>query len=229
MATGGLDIECQVQSLAVDRLVSAALQASTAKLASPGIGQITGLALDHHSSKLYAFHRSGNTFFSTARIAEASILAFSLDGKLRGTFARNVFLVPHGLSIDHRRRLWATDVALHQVMRIDPSRDIVELTIGAGVAGHSPSHFNKPTDVAVHPVTEEVFVADGYGNSRVAVYSYTGEYLREFGSAGSADGQFRVPHSLVIDKRGYLYVADRENSRVQVRNPSCLLSRCSRL
>ena len=84
------------------------------------------------------------------------------------------------------------------------------------VPGKGANRFDKPTDVAVHPRSREVYVADGYGNSRVAVFSYTGQYLREFGEAGSGPGQFRVPHGLAIDKRGDVYVADRENSRVQV-------------
>ena len=83
-------------------------------------------------------------------------------------------------------------------LSIDPTADVVTLTLGSGTASDGPRSFNKPTDVAVHPLTNEVFVADGYGNSRVVVFSYNGQYLRQFGRAGTADGAFRVPHSIVV-------------------------------
>ena len=215
MATDGLRLACGTEALEVDNSVSAAFDAACTGLPAPSIGQITGLAFDDATNTLYAFHRSGNTFVSSALIQQPAILAFSLLGAITKKLSRNVFTVPHGLSIDHHGKLWATDVAQHRIFRIDPTRDVVELTLGAG-RGRSATQFDKPTDVAVNAQTEEVFVADGYGNSRVAVYRYDGTYLREFGTVGNADGQFRVPHSIVIDKRGDVYVADRENSRVQV-------------
>ena len=68
-------------------------------------------------------------------------------------------------------------------------------------------------------------VSDGYGNARVAVYSYEGIYLREWGAAGGGDGLFRIPHSITLDLAGRAYVADRENSRVQEVNLSALHDR----
>lgn len=126
--------------------------------------------------------------------------------------------MPHGLSIDHHGKLWATDVATHAVMRLDAATGRVELTLGHfhGKSAQGGAGFDKPTDVAVCTETDEAYIADGYGNSRIAVYSYSGKFLREWGSAGKGEGQFAVPHSIVIDKRGLVYVADRHNARVQV-------------
>ena len=117
---------------------------------------------------------------------------------------------------------WATDVALHTVVKLDASTGKVVLRLGTkGRAGRGPHHFNKPTDVAVDPKTERVYVSDGYGNSRIVVYSYTGTYLSEWGSFGTHPGQFIIPHSVSIDAaRDRLYVADRENGRVQARDVS---------
>jgi len=183
-----------------------------------GMGEVCGLALDEASATVYALHRAANTFISSAAIAGPALLAFDYSGKLKRALMPKTFYVPHGLSRDHEGHLWATDVKLHQVLKIDPSGSgTVLLTLGTRMTpGHGASAFNAPTDVAVHPATGEVYVADGYGNSRVAVFSSDGRYLREFGSAGNGDGRFRVPHSIVIDKRGDVYVADRENARVQV-------------
>lgn len=183
-----------------------------------GIGQVTGLAMDESASVVYAIHRAGNDFFSRSAIAGPAILAFRYDGTLVGALAKQTFVVPHGLSLDHLGFLWATDVAMHQVLKLDPTKGgRVVTTIGTRFSpGKSPTNFDKPTDVAVHAETSEVYVSDGYGNARVAVFSYDGTFLREWGSSGSGDGQFRVPHSIAIDKRGLVYVADRENARVQV-------------
>lgn len=194
-----------------------------AGLAGVGIGQVTGLALDPSRGIFYMFHRAANRFDARTSIPGAAILSFTYDGGLAGALGKGVFVVPHGLSLDHRGYLWATDVFLHQVFRVDPKSGGgagggVVATIGTrGVPGRDGSHFNKPTDVAVHPRTGDVYVSDGYGNSRVAVFAYeTGKFLREWGAPGSGAGQFRVPHSIVIDRRGDVFVADRENSRVQV-------------
>jgi hypothetical protein len=217
---------------AARRLPQPAAAAAAAAAAAPpagldalrriGVGQVVGLAVDAAARTLYVLHRAENTFSSTAPIAGPAVLAYSFAGELIGALAANTFVVPHGLSTDFSGALWATDVALHQVLKLDPKAGgAVVQTLGTkGQRGAGAGHFNKPTDVAVQPTTHEVFVADGYGNARVCVFSYAGAFLREFGAAGTGEGLFRVPHSLVFDKRGLLYVADRENSRVQVFDPS---------
>ena len=69
-------------------------------------------------------------------------------------------------------------------------------------------------------VNKEVFIADGYGNSRIAVYDYHGSYMREWGRHGAGVGSFDIPHNVEMDETGLLYVADRENSRIQIFNQS---------
>ena len=75
--------------------------------------------------------------------------------------------------------------------------------------------FNHPADICVAP-SGELYVADGYGNSSIHRFSADGEYIASFGSPGSGPGQFRVPHSVRVAQDGRVYVADRENNRVQV-------------
>ena len=155
-------------------------------------GQVTGLAAGADRT-LYLIHRGANSFFSTRRMAEPAIVRLSETGQLLGTLPNGApFVVPHGLAIDHHNRLWATDVATHCVYRIDSATGAVQLTLGRGSAGAGASAFNKPTDVAVSERTDEVYVADGYGNSRIAVFSYSGTFLREWGSRGHGPGQFQV-------------------------------------
>jgi hypothetical protein len=83
---------------------------------------------------------------------------------------------------------------------------------GAGVEGES---FQRPTDVA-WDAAGNIYVADGYGNARVAKYEPTGKYLKSWGQRGSAPGQFNVVHGIAIDAQGNVYVGDEGNRRIQV-------------
>jgi hypothetical protein len=83
---------------------------------------------------------------------------------------------------------------------------------GAGVNGET---FNRPTDVAWDS-QGNIYVADGYGNSRVAKYDRDGKWIKNWGSTGSGEGQFRVVHGIQIDAANNVYVADRDNKRIQV-------------
>ena len=76
--------------------------------------------------------------------------------------------------------------------------------------------FHRPTDVAIDPKTGDLYISDGYGNSRVHKYSPDGQLLFSWGTAGTDPGQFNIVHNIATDKDGWVYVADRENHRVQI-------------
>jgi len=84
--------------------------------------------------------------------------------------------------------------------------------VGTGVPG---DNFNRPTDVA-WDAAGNIYVADGYGNSRIAKFDRNGKYLKSWGSRGTAPGQFNIPHTLAVDAQGNVYVGDRANNRIQV-------------
>lgn len=84
--------------------------------------------------------------------------------------------------------------------------------VGAGIRG---DNFNRPTDVA-WDAAGNIFVADGYGNSRVAKFDRNGRFLTTWGSRGTAPGQFNTVHSIATDAQGNVYVGDRGNRRIQV-------------
>jgi DNA-binding beta-propeller fold protein YncE len=82
-------------------------------------------------------------------------------------------------------------------------------------AGTDEKHFDKPTDMVVLP-SGDIFVSDGYGNRRVVHFDKSGKFVKQWGREGSEPGQFACPHSIVADSKNRLYVADRDNARIQV-------------
>lgn len=198
------------------------------------LGQLSGLALDSDSN-LVIFHRGDRhwgaaSFDNKARyqqrflgpIQQSTILVVEPStGNVLKASGRNMFYLPHGITTDTSNNYWVTDVALHQVLKVSSDgRDSALLTLGeAFTPGSDRSHFCQPTDVAVDPTTGDVFVSDGYCNSRILRFSSAGSYLSEWG-AGSSDRRrrvpFAVPHSLVfLPDRREVCVADRENGRIQ--------------
>jgi len=127
---------------------------------------------------------------------------------------------PHGLDIDNDGNIWITDGRSdsgrgQQVIKLSPAGDVL-MTIGtAGVDGDGPYTFNGVADVLVAD-DGSVFVADGHVNNRVVKYSADGEFIMEWGKAGSGQGEFNLPHALAMDSQGRLFVSDRENLRIQI-------------
>lgn len=205
----------------------------------PGVyllpGQVSGVALDSKNN-LVIFHRGdhvwdGNSFDSKfvyqqrglGPIEEDTILVIDPNNaEILQSSGKNLFYLPHGLSIDTDGNYWVTDVALHQVFKLNPhGKDGPLLVLGRSMQpGSDQNHFCQPTDVAVEPSTGAVFVSDGYCNSRIVQFSPSGKFVTQWGeeSSGSSPkpGQFSVPHSLaLVPHLDQLCVADRENGRIQ--------------
>ncbi|MEM9809699.1 MAG: peptidyl-alpha-hydroxyglycine alpha-amidating lyase family protein [Pseudomonadota bacterium] len=183
------------------------------------MGEVSGVAVDSEGY-LFAFHRAGRTMDEAALeagpIAADTILKLDPEsGQVLARFGAGLFVMPYGLSIDRDDNLWATDSVAHQVIKLSPEGQVL-LTIGEyGVAGQDESHFDGPTDVAFLS-SSEVLVADGYGNSRVAHMFANGTFREEWGSAGNDKGEFHIVHSVAVNNDDRIYVADRDNERVQL-------------
>lgn len=143
------------------------------------------------------------------------VLVFKPSGEFVRSFGKGLFKSPHGLRVDRDDNVWVTDNADHTVMKFDHAGRLL-LTLGEkGVAGDDEKHFNKPTDIAFAD-NGDVFVSDGYGNSRVAKFDREGKFLLTWGRKGKGEGEFNLPHAIRLDSKGNVYVADRENRRIQV-------------
>ena len=123
------------------------------------------------------------------------------------------------MTTDREGNIYLTDVGLHQVFRLS-SNFTVTLTLGEKlVPGHDDNHFCQPTDVAVAS-NGDIFVSDGYCNSRILKFDKNGKLIKQFKSpiskVASEAGDFLVPHSLaLVEDLDLICVADRENRRIQ--------------
>jgi peptidylamidoglycolate lyase len=181
------------------------------------LGQVSGVAVDSHNH-IFVFHRAENSWATDKShpIPSAAVLMFDgASGKLLSSWGQNRFIEPHGLRVDRDDNVWVTDPALQQVLKFTHDGKLL-LTIGTEkVAGVDATHFNLPADIAFD-ASGNVYVADGYGNNRIAKFSADGKFLLDWGHKGSAAGEFDLPHSVAVDARGRVYVADRSNARIQV-------------
>ena len=180
-------------------------------------------------------HRSG--FFSGAaplNAGEASGVAVNSEGHIflfqrvapmlaeydqSGRFLRSMgeglFTHPHGLRIDRDDNVWTTDDDNHLVLKLSPEGRVLLVLGRRNMAAEADWLFNQPTDVAFGR-NGEIYVADGYGNSRVVKFDRTGKFIKAWGTYGTGPGEFNLPHSIAVDARGRVYVGDRENRRIQI-------------
>lgn len=184
------------------------------------LGNPTGIGIDSNQH-IFVFHRAGRKWpllssMPTSFIKEKTILEIDKEtGKLINSWGNDLFVMPHGLTVDKENNIWVTDVGLHQLFKFSHEGKLLMKLGEANVSGADSAHFNKPTDIAV-ATDGSFYVADGYGNSRIIKFSATGQYLFEWGSKGNKKGEFNIPHSIAVSHNGNVYVADRENKRVQV-------------
>jgi len=154
------------------------------------------------------------------------LLEFDRTGALVRTFGDGLYMRAHGLRLDSNDNVWTTDVNTHTVIKMSPTGEVL-LTIGVkGQSGEwneaaGQRLLNQPNDVAIAS-TGDIFVVQGHGRgeSRVLKFDKTGKFLTSWGGNGTGPGQFNQGHSIVIDAAGLVYVADRENRRVQIFNQS---------
>jgi peptidylamidoglycolate lyase len=184
------------------------------------LGSVAGVGVDSRG-EVFVFHRAGRTWPKSDVLDLTPIPRPTVDifdghsGILLRRWGADLFAMPHGLTIDDHDNVWLTDVALQQVYKFSPDGRLL-LTLGErGVAGADARHFNRPTAVAVAD-DGSFYVSDGYKNTRVMKFSVDGKFLFQWGTKGAGPGQLDLPHWVALDASGNVYVADRENQRIQV-------------
>jgi hypothetical protein len=148
---------------------------------------------------------------------EHPMIVFDREGNFIKSWGEGVFKRAHGLHIDAHDNLYCTDDGDHTVRKCTTDGKIL-LTIGVpGTPAPfmSGEPFHRCTHTALSP-KDEIYVSDGYGNACVHKFSPDGKLLKTWGESGTGPGQFNLVHNVVTDADGWVYVADRENHRVQV-------------
>jgi DNA-binding beta-propeller fold protein YncE len=169
------------------------------------IGDVGGIAVDSRD-QIHVFARG-----------KFPLLVFDRAGSLLHSWGEGCFQRPHGIDIGPDDSIYCTDDGDHTVRKFAPDGRLL-LTIG--IPGEpapfmSGQPFNRCTHTALSP-NGDIYVSDGYGNARIHKYSPGGKWLTSWGGPGIAPGEFNVPHNLCSDANGRIYVADRENHRIQI-------------
>ena len=193
------------------------------------LGEAAGVA-QNSKGHMFVFTRSGET----------QLFEFDQEGNfVREISPRNyAFAFAHTVRVDPQDNVWAVDEGSNMIVKFNPAGKVL-MTMGRrpeSAEGDVPGGFNfhpllpgdppraaqpyaffRETDVA-WDATGDIFVSDGYGNSRVVKYDKDGHFLKSVGAnaKGKEPGQFNTPHTIATDKQGNVYVGDRGNSRIQV-------------
>jgi DNA-binding beta-propeller fold protein YncE len=150
---------------------------------------------------------------------------FDADGKFIRSFGEGLYTRSHGFYIDKDDNLWATDVGGHIVQKLNPQGQVL-LTLGTkGQAGEwneaaQTRKLNEPTGVLTGR-NGDIFVVQGHtpftrNDPRVLKFDKNGNFIKSWGGKGTEPGKFEVAHGIALDAQGQLWVADRENQRIQI-------------
>jgi hypothetical protein len=166
-------------------------------------GQMPGVAVDAQDH-VYIFTR-----------AEPPVQVYDAEGKFLRAWGGDSLKTAHHIKIDQEGNVWVADIGHHVVEKYTPEGKLLRSLGTKGAPGRDHTHLDMPTDMAITP-TGDVFVSDGYGNSRIVHFDRDGRFVKAWGRLGHRSGEFSIPHAIEVDSKGRLYVADRNNARIQV-------------
>jgi DNA-binding beta-propeller fold protein YncE len=195
------------------------------------LGEAAGVAVNS-KGHVFVFSRGGSSQGPAFANTAAQLYEFGPDGKFIREIGKNLYAwsFAHTVRIDKDDNIWATDKGSDMIIKFNPQGRVVM------VFGRKPEasdvdakpyepvekprpqvdgRFRQPTDVTWDPAGD-IFISDGYVNSRVAKYDKDGNWVKSWGERGTGPGQFNTVHSIASDVNGTLYVADRANRRIQV-------------
>src|SRR5262245_44612045 len=178
-----------------------------------------------------ATNSKGHVFVYT-RTGETRLFEFDQNGNYVKEWGQGLYglLFAHAVHVDKDDNVWVVDEGSNMVIKFNPAGRVV-MTIGrrpeaveeisnfTGQGGYTgankPYSFSRPIDMG-WDAQGNIFVTDGYGDSRVAKYDKNGRFIKSAGVRGNQPGQLNLPHSMAVDAQGNVYIADRSNNRIQV-------------
>ena len=146
---------------------------------------------------------------------EPPVLCFDAAGKFLRSIGSGIVGVGHGISVNSEDKIWVTDTEHHTVYRFDAEGKLLTTLGQKDKPGLGEGQFNKPTYVSFG-LDGQLYILDGYGNSRIVRCSPAGKFEMTWGDEGKGPGQFHSPHAAVVDRNGRLIVCDRDNDRIQI-------------
>lgn len=193
------------------------------------LGEVPGVAVNSQKH-VFVFNR-GNTNGPAFGAAAAQLLEFDQNGRFVRELGRSLyaFAYAHDVRVDRDDNIWAIDKGSDMVVKFNPAGRVV-MVFGRKKEASDRAEpwervtpplppvdgqFRQPTDVTWDP-QGNIYISDGYINSRIAKFDRNGDWVKSFGSPGNGNGQFSTPHGIAADARGNIYVADRNNGRIQV-------------
>jgi hypothetical protein len=198
------------------------------------LGEVAGIATNS-KKHIFVFQR-GNTNGPAYGAAAAQLLEFDQGGKFVREIGKNLYAwsFAHQVRIDRHDNIWVADKGSDMVIKFSPQGRVL-MVFGrkaeASDEGAHPLEHPKPPLPAVDGLfrqvtditwdsADDIFISDGYINSRVAKYDKDGNWVSTWGGPGTGPGQFNNLHAIVADHQDRIYVADRNNRRIQVFDPS---------
>jgi hypothetical protein len=146
------------------------------------------------------------------------VVAVDGEGRVLHSFGEGLYKIPHTIRLDPEGNVWTVDAGSSTVIKFSPNgKKLLEIDVGGQpepAMGLFRGPFLGTTDIAFAP-KGRIFISHGYANARILEYTADGRKVRKWGSAGAGPGQFHLPHSIVADENNILYVADRENGRIE--------------
>src|SRR6187200_1579121 len=193
-------------------------------------GEVLGVAVNSKGHVVVLNHPGTASSGPLYGNATTQLLEFDANGKFVREWGKGVYGLgyAHSVRFDRYDNLWVADKGTDSVMKFNPAGFVV-MNLGRRPEGYEGHYDRPPNDKAVArdgyfngvsdvgwDQNDNIYISDGYGNSRIAKYDKNGNWIKSFGSRGTEPGQFRVPHNLQVDRQGNIYVADRTNRRIQV-------------
>lgn len=155
------------------------------------------------------------TVYLLQRGAQADpVIAIDRQGTVLRSWGKGLYVMPHAIRVDPQGNVWTTDAASSHVIKFSPQGKLLLDIVVGGQPAPCRNNFCSTTDIAF-AANGHLFISDGYANARILEYTADGAKVGEWGAPGTGPGQFVLPHSIQIDSAGVVYVADRENGRVQ--------------
>lgn len=193
-------------------------------------GEVLAVAVNSKGNIVVLNHPGTATSGPLYGNATTQLWEFDATGKFLREIGKGVYGLgyAHAVRFDKYDNLWVVDKGTNSIMKFNPA-GFVTMNLGRRMEGYegeyhrltgaearpSDSNYNAPTDIG-WDAQDNIYISDGYGNSRVAKLNKNGDWIKSWGSFGTGDGQFRTPHNLQVDRQGNVYVADRGNGRIQV-------------